>query len=117
MSHRRLTTLYFREHIANEPEAKDIGVINTACADEDGRLVDLGVHFRQERTFSLEVASFERGIQENIISIIKIIDSGRWHSVTARLKHFEVFSLIGLPLLLKDLLVVMGSSALRSTQQ
>ena len=117
MSRRRLTTLYFREHIANEPEAKHIGVIDAARADEDGRPVELRVHFHQERTLSLEATSFERGIQDHITSIVEIIDSGERHIAAARLKHFEVFPLIGLLLLGKNLLVLMERAPLGSTHE
>ena len=107
----------FREHMANEPETEDIGAIDAASTDEDGRLVELRVHFRQERALSLEVASFERGIEENITSMVKIIDSGGRHIVAARLKHFEVFALIGLLLLSKNLLILMKGTPLRRTHE
>jgi len=103
--------------MANEPEAESIGVIDAVGTDEDGWLIELRVHFRQERTLSLEVASFERGIKENITSIVKIITSGGWRIVTARLKHFEVFLLISLSLLSKNLLVLMQSTPLGSTHE
>ena len=109
--------MHFCEHMANEPEAEYIGVIDAASTDEYSWLIELRVHFHQERTLSLEVASFERGIKENITSIIKIVDSGGQHIVAARLKHFEVFPLIGLLLLSKNLLILMQSTPLRSTQE
>src|SRR5215470_15691303 len=105
-------TLNCREHMADEAEAEDVSIIDAVSADEDGRLIELRVHFRQERTLSLEASGFERGIQESIASIVKSIDSVGRRIVTAWPKHFEVFPLIGLLLLSENLLVLMQRAPL-----
>ena len=70
----RGTTLNSCEYMANVPKAEYIIVIDAIGTQEDSRLIELLVHFRQELTVSLEAANSERNIQEHIRSIVEIID-------------------------------------------